>query len=52
VAAVCVFCGSSTTLAPEFLELAAALGTELARRAGDGGGGMQHVPVETGPLEG
>jgi uncharacterized protein (TIGR00730 family) len=32
VAAVCVFCGSSTTLAPEFLELAAALGTELARR--------------------
>ncbi|MCW2742065.1 MAG: hypothetical protein JWR45_2487 [Blastococcus sp.] len=23
-----------------------------ARRSGDGGGGMQHVPVETGPLEG
>jgi uncharacterized protein (TIGR00730 family) len=32
MAAVCVFCGSSTTLAAEFLELAAGLGTELARR--------------------
>jgi uncharacterized protein (TIGR00730 family) len=32
VAAVCVFCGSSTTLAAEYLELAAGLGTELARR--------------------
>jgi hypothetical protein len=24
---------------------------DQARRAGDGGGGMQHVPVEQGPLE-
>jgi uncharacterized protein (TIGR00730 family) len=24
---------------------------DAARRAGDGGGGMQHVPVEQGPLE-
>lgn len=32
MAAICVFCASSTTLAPEFLELAAGLGTELARR--------------------
>jgi uncharacterized protein (TIGR00730 family) len=24
---------------------------DVARRAGDGGGGMQHVPVEQGPLE-
>jgi hypothetical protein len=25
---------------------------DKARRTGDGGGGMQHVPVEQGPLEG
>ena len=25
---------------------------DAARRSGDGGGGMQHVPVEQGPLEG
>jgi uncharacterized protein (TIGR00730 family) len=25
---------------------------DAARRAGDGGGGMQHVPVQQGPLEG
>jgi hypothetical protein len=24
---------------------------DAARRSGDGGGGMQHVPVEQGPLE-
>jgi uncharacterized protein (TIGR00730 family) len=32
MAAVCVFCGSSTTLPAPFLELATAVGTELARR--------------------
>jgi hypothetical protein len=31
--------------------LAVIQAADAARRAGDGGGGMQHVPVEQGPLE-
>ena len=32
MAAVCVFCASSTRIAPSYVELAARVGTELARR--------------------
>jgi predicted Rossmann-fold nucleotide-binding protein len=32
VAAVCVFCSSSGRIDPSYVELAAAVGTELARR--------------------
>jgi uncharacterized protein (TIGR00730 family) len=32
VAAVCVFCASSVSLAPAWIDLAAAVGTEIARR--------------------
>jgi uncharacterized protein (TIGR00730 family) len=31
--------------------MAAIQAADADRRAGDGGGGMQHVPVEQGPLE-
>jgi hypothetical protein len=31
--------------------LAVIQAADAARRAGEGGGGMQHVPVEQGPLE-